>query len=182
MCRFSSGLPCAISRPSSPTISAKPLLADADAVDHPPELFEGDLADDPADVLLRIAAGARRSSSSAAGRRPRSTGAMKAPSGCSRACSGTVSRLLPMRAGRDGRPASSKSVISRNSRKLEDVVLEDAVLLPRRRGRSTPAPRRPTGARAGCSRMYMLTCSATCLATLRLPVADRLLGAACAAS
>ncbi len=50
--RFLSGLPCAMKLPSSATSSAYPSVADANAIDHAPELLERDLGDEPARVTF----------------------------------------------------------------------------------------------------------------------------------
>ena len=118
-------------RPSSLDDQRVAMLADADGVDHPPELLERDLADDPADVLLRLRQphrDRRRRQQVVVDAHRRDVGVFRAVPRLLRDCQ--LGRAE--RARRERRtPALSNTVISRNSGNCEDVVLEGPFLLPR---------------------------------------------------
>ena len=155
------------------------VLADADAVDHPPHFLEAELADQPAGGLVEARQVDGEDASSAAGRRRRGSATSTTPSSVDGApARESATRGWPTRLVATGAPASSNSVISRNSRNCEDVVLEDAVLLPRLQAgvlqvggerlqdarrwsrRSGGSPRRRAWRRSGCRRRPTRACRA----------------------
>ena len=113
---FLSGSPWATSSPSGATTRAIAVLADADAVDHPPHFLEAELADEPAGRLVQTLQAEREHAGRQQvvvdadrrhHRRRRSPAARP---------SGSSTRGLPMRLVAIVSPDSSNSVISRNSR------------------------------------------------------------------
>ena len=113
---FLSGSPCAMSVPSGATTSAKPCSPMRMPVDHPPHLFEAELADQPAGRLVearqRNGEDARRQQVVVdADRRHRD-----AVEDERRVASGSRRCGAPTRLVATTRAASSNSVISRNSR------------------------------------------------------------------
>ena len=105
------------------------LLADADAVDHPPHLLEVQTADEPP-VAVRVSL--RRTATMAVGSRSSSTEKrdISAPSMSTPSEPGTVTRGRA-EAARDRGPAvfvEQRQLLELGE--LEDEVLEDAILLP----------------------------------------------------
>ena len=135
------------------------LVADADPVDHPPQLFQRDFADDPAGLLLGPRQADRDGRRRAAGRRRASAARCRACPVVAAPRSGTDSRVAPTALVASGAPLRSKIVISRNSGNSRTVVLEDPILLPGARSVALSSVPTDCSTRVLCC-MYMPICSA----------------------
>ena len=156
-------------RRSGATHQREAVLADADPIDHPPHLFEAELADQPARRLVEPRQMDGERPSSAAGPRRRGCGDIATPSIDERGrASGSSTRGLPTRlvAIDVARLVEQRDLAE--FAELQDVVLEDAILLPRLeagvlevggerlqelgvgRRRSGGFPRRRASRRCGC--------------------------------